>query len=431
MKFKLKNLDQLSFDSFQIIFIKGLGIIITYLLMLFITNFFPEELVGKFNFSNNILVISGTICLFGANQSIYQLGARIVDCENKGVLKQLYIKYILLSFVIYILILSLTLIIPDGIYQSLFNKENISSLIVKTTSIAFFYFLATLNFEVFRILNKIKSSEFFRSIFRSICFFIGAIIIFFINQKYFLVDVFLFSFFLTSIVTTIVVFRLLKKEKANPNTVSISYKKIIKVSLPMSIGALFLLLMQSIDAFFIIKYKSFSELAFYGIAVKLTFLISIVLTSINTIIAPDIAKYYYQKDFNKLKEIVFKSSKLNFILTIPLLLLLLFFPKTILSFFGENYTNARIALIILSCGHIINSFCGSVGLYLNMTGRQKEIMFLLFVSLIINIVLNFILIPKYGINGAAISSSISLIFWNITGLLFIYFKDKVITFFRY
>lgn len=431
MKFKLSDLDQLSFNSFQIIFIKGLGILVTYVLILFITNYFPEEFVGEYNFSNNILLISGTICLFGANQSIYQLGAKILAEGNTGYLKKLYLKYILISFCIYLLILSITAIVPKSTYQYIFEKDNIYLIITKTVSFAFMYFLSSLNFEMLRVLNKIKSSEVFRSIFRTVIFFIGVLVIYFFNHQDYLVEMFLLSFLLTTIVTTFLVFKLLKKDSIKHEDFSVSYKKIIKVSLPMSMGTLFVLLTQSVDSFFIIKYNSFSDLAHYSTAIRVTTLISIVLTSINTIIAPEIAGNYFKKDFMRLKEIVFKSSKLNFLLSIPLLLCLLSFPNIILGFFGENYTNAKIALIILCCGQIINSFCGSVGLYLNMTGKQKELLFLLFVALILNVTLNYILIPKYGINGAAISSSISLVFWNISGLIYIYYKDKVVTFFRF
>ena len=433
MKIKLLNLDRFSFNSILTIFIKGLGIVITYALMLFLTNFFSEELVGEFSISNNILLITGTICLFGANQSIYQIGGRFYNGKNKSGLKKIYTKYLIISGIIYVLLLATALLIPKTVYNEIFNEEGIYRLFLETISFAFVYFLASLNFEVLRIFNKIKSAEFFRSIFRTLIFFIGVLFIYYFNNELFLVEIFLLSFLVTAVITSVVVYKIFSKESQIQilRDEIFSFKKIIKVSFPMSIGAIFILLMQSVDSFFIIKYYSFEELAYYSIAVKLTVLISIILTSINTIIAPDISNFYFKKDFKKLKEIIFKSSKLNFLLTIPILACLLFFPNTILNFFGQNYINAKDSLIILSLGQIVSSFCGSVGLYLNMSEKQKYFLVLLSLSLIINVVLNFLLIPKYGIDGAAISSSISLVFWNITGLLFIYYKDKVITFFRF
>jgi O-antigen/teichoic acid export membrane protein len=54
-----------------------------------------------------------------------------------------------------------------------------------------------------------------------------------------------------------------------------------------------------------------------------------------------------------------------------------------------------------------------------MTGRQIIFMNLLFVGAIINVVLNYLLIPIYGINGAALASMVSLATWNLTMVYFV------------
>jgi O-antigen/teichoic acid export membrane protein len=60
---------------------------------------------------------------------------------------------------------------------------------------------------------------------------------------------------------------------------------------------------------------------------------------------------------------------------------------------------------------------------MQMTDNQKIFQNVIIVASIINILLNYILIPKYGINGAAIASMFSMIFWNVT-LVFI-IKQKL------
>ncbi|WP_434037250.1 MATE family efflux transporter [Formosa sp. 4Alg 33] len=432
MKFKYKELDQISLNSLQIIFIKGFGIILSYGLTLFLTNYFSEKSVGEFNFSNNILLIFGTICLFGANQSIYQIGGKMKGVQSLFYLKKIYFKFLLISFYIFLIILITVLIIPEKFYDIVFNKPDVYSLTMKTILYVFIYALTIINFEMLRILKFIKTSELFRSVFRPIVFFIAAVVVYFIGKSYLLVDIFLFSFLVIAIVSTAIILKKIKQAgiKQEEDNESYSIKNIFIVSLPMAVSALSLLLMQSIDSFFIIKYYSYAELAYYAIAIKLTVLITVVLTSINTVIAPEISKSYFENNFVNLKEVIYKSSRINFIFTIPLLLILVVFSDFILNMFGENYVVAKVALIVLCVGQFVSSYCGSVGLYLNMTGKQKQFFLLLLISLALNFLLNFILIPKYGINGAAISSSFSLIFWNIVGLIYIYKVDKVKTYFR-
>ena len=54
-----------------------------------------------------------------------------------------------------------------------------------------------------------------------------------------------------------------------------------------------------------------------------------------------------------------------------------------------------------------------------MTGKQVVFMKILFAGAILNIILNYILIPIWGINGAAIASMVSIIFWNMSMVIFI------------
>ena len=56
---------------------------------------------------------------------------------------------------------------------------------------------------------------------------------------------------------------------------------------------------------------------------------------------------------------------------------------------------------------------GSVGVILNMTGKEKVFRNILSIALVINITLNILLITKFGIEGAAIASATSMIFWNL------------------
>ena len=110
---------------------------------------------------------------------------------------------------------------------------------------------------------------------------------------------------------------------------------------------------------------------------------------------------------------------------------MILFHEYILGFFGPNYYKSKHALLILLSGQIINSLSGSVALYLNMTGRQKILLYFLIVSALANIVLNLILIPKYGMVGAAISTAFSLILWNLSGVIYVYKNDKILLFVNY
>ncbi len=60
-----------------------------------------------------------------------------------------------------------------------------------------------------------------------------------------------------------------------------------------------------------------------------------------------------------------------------------------------------------------------------MTGKQKKLNNILISGLIVNVILNLVLIPVYGIEGAAIATLISMVFWNSMIVAVIYKTDKI------
>ena len=146
---------------------------------------------------------------------------------------------------------------------------------------------------------------------------------------------------------------------------------------------------------------------------------SISLMAINSIASPKFAEMYGKKDFDGLKKVVHQSTKMIFWSTLPLVILFFIFPDFLLGIFGTEFKVGVTAFIYLSIGKLISAFSGSVGNLLQMTGRQIIFMNLLFVGAIINVVLNYLLIPIYGVNGAALASMVSLSTWNLTMVYFV------------
>lgn len=196
----------------------------------------------------------------------------------------------------------------------------------------------------------------------------------------------------------------------------------------MAVSAASFLLMQSLDVLMLTSFTDYETVAFYSAAVKLTLLISIVLSSVNAVIAPQIAKDFASSKLEALKKNIKRSTRLILLMTLPLILILALFSSFVLHFFGASYVSANTALLILLMGQAVNAFCGSIGVYLNMTGKQQVFQVVLLSALGVNVVLNYFLIPKFGMTGAAIATSVSMILWNAAAVLYVYQKDGVKTF---
>lgn len=101
-------------------------------------------------------------------------------------------------------------------------------------------------------------------------------------------------------------------------------------------------------------------------------------------------------------------------LTLPLFLVLLLFPESVLSLsFGATYTPASQALRILCLGFIIVNLLGLNGPTLMALGKSTFLMWATLVAAVINIGLNIALIPPMGLEGAAIATVVALTTINV------------------
>ncbi len=171
------------------------------------------------------------------------------------------------------------------------------------------------------------------------------------------------------------------------------------------------------------------EVGVYYTAFKLSMFAAVALMAINSIASPKFAEMFAKNDMEGLKKVIHQSTKMIFWSSAPLVIIFFIFPEFFLGLFGEEFKIGVTAFIFLSCGRLISSFSGSVGNILQMTGNQNIYAKILLFGAILNVLLNLILIPRYGISGAAIASMSSLIVWNLSMVLVIKKKFGFYTFY--
>ena len=413
--------------SINVLLLRIGGMLLFFGLTLFLTNKFDAVLVGKYDFSRALLIFLGGICVFGMHQSVIFYSGYLKANNSLSYLKNVYKKMVVIVFSIAALFFLAALLIKPEHINNLFDKE-VAQLVSYSVFALFFYGLTLLNIDVFRAINKIYVSEFYRNVLRYVLFFGAIIVLYITDDPQYLVEVFLLNFVFLGLVSTLYLFYYFSRVATEETSITITFRNILSRSGPMAISAVTYLLMQSVDIILLSKYSSFERVAFYSVAIKLTTVLSLVLASVNTVYAPTFAEWYSLGDFTNLRSGIKKSTRLIFILTFPAILIVFLFSNLILGFFGPDYTQAQSALWVLLIGQAVNALCGSVGVYMNMTGKQVVFQRILVTAFVINITLNLILIPIYDILGAAIATTISTVFWNVLTTIYIYRKDRITTF---
>lgn len=200
-------------------------------------------------------------------------------------------------------------------------------------------------------------------------------------------------------------------------------KDIASLSLPMLMTASMHFFIGQIGVIMLGMFRSESEVGYYSVAVKLATLTAFVLQAINSMAAPKFSELYHSDRIDELFHVARKSTKLIFWTTTPILLFLVFLGRPVLGLlFGNEFMLAYPAMVLLVIGQFVSSISGSTSFFMNMTGHQDILRNIVFAAAVITVILSLILIPKFGMIGAAFAAMISLSYWNIHILLYIKYK---------
>jgi O-antigen/teichoic acid export membrane protein len=191
-------------------------------------------------------------------------------------------------------------------------------------------------------------------------------------------------------------------------------KALFSYSWPFMFISLVTFIFHWTDSFIIGYFKTAIEVGFYNAAVPLIALFGLTAELFMRLFFPLITKEYARKNFKVIKELSQQVGKWIFILNLPLFIIMFLFPGAIINIlFGKEYLVAATALRILSILGFFSTISFISYNLLTITGRSKLVMIDLIIAAIINLVLNILLIPKYGINGAAFSTLISNTFFYL------------------
>jgi len=421
-------------QSFTTMFLRIIGVITLFGFSLFLTHNYDPKIIGQFDFIRMVLLVLSSICVLGTDQSILYFTGILKSSNETEKLKAIYKKIVLLIFAISMLVLIVFFIIGQNRINVFFNQKGTYLLMAKAIITLFFYSITLFNTETIRALDKIYTAELLRNTFKYVSVIIGAVVLFYIHEESYLVDTFLIGFVALSIITTIIVFRLFKKQKNDSvlanNTNRFTYSFIAHKSYPMAISNLAIFLMMTFDVVFLKKFKGDETVAYYSIVMKLVSVLFMINNSVYISVSLKIAQLYTENNQAELVKTLKESARIIVMLTLVVVITVCLFSEDILYFFGENYIEGKQALLILMVGQLLASFFGVSAIYLNMTGRQSVFQVILIFAVLLNLLLNIILIPMYSLTGAAIAFVASLLFWNVVTAIIIYKKDKIFVVFH-
>lgn len=171
---------------------------------------------------------------------------------------------------------------------------------------------------------------------------------------------------------------------------------------------------SNLDILILGLFRESDRVGIYRVASSGSMLVTFGLHVINMVVAPLFAQFYSNGHIEKMQRIASITARLAVSIALPTALIFIFFGDYLLSIiFGSSYELAYLPLLILSFGHLINAAMGSVGLLLSMAGFERIVLRRTLVAMTVNIAGNLLLIPSFGMYGAAFATALSVITQNL------------------
>ncbi len=203
-------------------------------------------------------------------------------------------------------------------------------------------------------------------------------------------------------------------------------KKILVFSFPLFLAGLFSTFVDFADRFFIDFYLDKNSVGVYSFAYRIALIVNVFVISFRTAWTPFAINLYHKNDY----EIIYGRSLIKLLALLCLIFLSVsLFANDLfeLKILGKNVFNKEyfdgvkiIPVIIIS--YSFNALISFYSIYPYVKSKSSYFLYTDLISFIVNLILNIILIPKFGMMGAAIATMISF----ISGFIFLFFASRKI-----
>jgi O-antigen/teichoic acid export membrane protein len=244
----------------------------------------------------------------------------------------------------------------------------------------------------------------------------------------------IYAFGIALVFTLVLITLLLGKQLSNDLQGTIpryDWGEIFSFSLPVYAANLLLLLGPNVKLLILGVLGTTADVGVFSPVAEIASLAALLFIAISRSAAPRIASLHAQGAAGQLAAFYQISSRWVFTASLPLFLVLLLYPEPLLLIFGRDFVGGREALQIMAVAGLLTVTMGMTQLHITMTGKPMVKFFNTGVLYLVMFGLDWLLIPKYGLSGAAVSTLAAAFLVGLLSFLQIFFLHRMQPFNRH
>jgi O-antigen/teichoic acid export membrane protein len=367
--------------------------------------------LGLYSLGNSITNIATVIGKAGMDLGLMRFISQSDVQEDTEIIKKDIASTLKIGLAISLIVMLLQIVLSRWLTENIFHESSLlkTVLIVNAMSIPFVVVLM-ISIHATQGFRLLKYKIFVEYVLNPTILLLSMILVFYLSTPELAI---VFPFLITGIIGSFIASTFLKNV-AGTNMLSILHSKIdtkiLTYSLPIMFTAIFGTLLHWMDVIMLGYFTNSEIVGLYHPAVRTAGLQNSVFIAFSGIFTPMFSRYFAKSDNTNMNHIYQLVVRWILTIIVPILILVLLFSKKIMLLFGAEFLQSADVLIILAIGTSILSFLGVGGAALVVSGYPKLNLMNAIFATIINVTLNILLIPKYGIIGAAWATLTSMLF---------------------
>lgn len=393
-------------NTFWLFLAEGITSFLKLILIIFIARILGATEYGKFTFALSFVGLFLFIADFGVSQILTREFSK--DREKEKYFPAILSLRIFLSLVALFSMFCLSFFITkDDVIRKI-----IWLLALMTISHAF----GELFFAFFRARQKMQYESLVRICEAILVTAIGFLVLF----KFPSVINLAFTYFFAAIFASLLIIAYFQRKimVLNLSFNFIIWKKFLQLSWPLAFVSVFSTIYNQIDSVMMGYWGQITETGWYNAAYKIIWALMVPASLISQAFLPALSNTFFRSK-EKFPKVSFFYLKIMTTLALPLIVGgIILAPKIINFFYDKSFFPSVLAfqiLIVMAGIFYLNSVFSHL---LIVANQQKKIFWITFFAALLNIILNFIFIPRFSLYGAAFATLITFCFIFIMFLEF-------------
>jgi O-antigen/teichoic acid export membrane protein len=373
---------------------------------------------GAFAYALSLVSLGASIATFGLDRSITRFVPIYDEQRNYGKL----FGTVVLAVGTVLSLGVLTLIVVYGVQAvvggSLIGDERAVDVLLILILLVPINSLDGLLMGMFAVFSKPRAI-FFRKHVLTPAFRLTIVLLLVLGNRdvFFLAGGYVFAGALGVAIYSVLLYRTLKQDgllaRFSVPTIQIPAREIFGFTIPLLTSDLVYMAMNTSDVILLGHFGGPDDVADFRVIWPAAHLNQVVMASFTLLFTPVASRMFARNDREGINNLYWSTAIWIAVLTFPVFALTFSLAQPVTDIlFGSRYSDSATYLTLLSLGYYFNAALGFNGLTLKVYGRLRYVVTINVIAALVNLGLNFILIPRYGPLGAAIGTCSTLVLHN-------------------